>query len=95
MLSKSFPVANVAQQYQQPATPKPGQTQYYKLGQSSGQTQYNPPVSARPSSTLDGVGQGIARGATQVGETVKGWFNKLRGQPSPQAPVPSSGQPVR
>ena len=95
VLSKSFPAANVAQQYQQPAAPKPGQTQYYTPRQSANQTQSNPPVSAPPSSTLDGVGQTIARGAAQVGGTVKGWFNKLRGQPSPPAPTPYSGQPVR
>ena len=98
VLSKSFPASNVAQQpaapqYQPPPAPRPGETQFYNPRQPSPQPQYNPPVSAPPASGREGVGDTLIRGANQVGEKVKGWFNRLRGEPTP--PAPYYGQPVR
>ena len=97
VLNKSFPAANVAQQpaapqsQPPPPAPRPGETQYYNARQPSPQPQYYPSVNAPPASRREGVGDTLIRGANQVGDTVKGWFNRLRGEPQ----APYYGQPVR
>lgn len=67
-----------------PAAPQPGQTQYYTPNQAS-----SPPPVERP-----GIGDSLKQGAERVGNTFRGWIDRLR-SPAP-APAPYNyGQPVR